>query len=440
MEEIRLYAQEESANASRRDFVKAAVMATGGAVLATAVPSALGSKRDESGSGIEKPDLTIGFIPLSDCASLVMAQELGLFKKHGLNVTLSKQGNWASIRDKLILRQIDAAHALYSMVYGMHLGVGSMAKDMAVLMGLNHNGQAITLSTRLREAGAINGPSLKKLVDENRGEYTFAHTFPTGTHAIWLNYWLAAQGIDPLEQVRGITIPPPQMASSMQAGRMDGFCAGEPWGAGACKDGRGYTVATTQSIWKNHPEKVLASTGAFAGQYPNTSRALIRAVLEASRYIDDVANRPQVAEVLARESYVNASKELILARMLGQYEDVNGRPVSDPDFMKFFNQGEVNFPYYSHGVWFLTQFRRWGLLQEHVDYVEVARQINQVALYSEVASAMGIALPQSPMKKEVFFDGTVFDPAQAEAYVNSFAIKARTENSTAVDTSTQEIT
>lgn len=424
MEEIPLFAQEESPDASRRDFMKAAVLATGGAAVAAAAPSAFGFSRRDIATTIEKTDLTVGFIPLSDCASLVMAQELGLFKKHGLNVTLSKQGNWASIRDKLILGQLDAAHALYSMVYGMHLGVGSLAKDMAVLMGLNHNGQAITLSKRLRDAGAVNGSSLKRLVDQNHGEYTFAHTFPTGTHAIWLNYWLAAQGIDPLTQIRGITIAPPQMASSMQAGRMDGFCAGEPWGARACGDGRGYTIATTQSIWKNHPEKVLASTGEFARQYPNSSRALIRAVLEASQYIDDVANRPEVAAILARESYVNAPEELILSRMLGQYEDAGGKPVADPDFMKFFNRGEVNFPYYSHGVWFLTQFRRWGLLQEDVDYVAVARQVNQVALYSEVASSMGIALPESPMKKEVFFDGTVFDPAQADAYVGSFAIKA----------------
>ena len=181
----------------------------------------------------EKTRLNIGFIALTDCASIVMAQELGLFRKHGLDVTLSRQPSWAAIRDRVTLGELDAAHMLYGLVYGTHLGVGGPRKDMAALMGLNHNGQGIVLSNELRERGVTDGASLKKLIDRRERTYTFAQTFPTGTHAMWLFYWLAAAGIDPLRDVRVITVPPPQMVAQMRAGNMDGYCVGEPWAAPA---------------------------------------------------------------------------------------------------------------------------------------------------------------------------------------------------------------
>ena len=273
---------------SRRDFIKKSAAGLGLAMMSGGFSSmawAAGSDKPE------KTKLTIGFIPLTDCASVVMASELGLFKKYGLDVTVSKEASWAGVRDKLTNGEIDAAHVLYGMMYGVTLGIGGQAKDMAILMTLNNNGQAITLSNQLKDKGVTDGASLKKLVAAEPREYTFAQTFPTGTHAMWLYYWLAAQGINPIKDVKTITIPPPQMVTNMKVGNMDGYCVGEPWNARAIAENIGFTAATTQEIWKDHPEKVLGTTLEFAQQNPNTCRALIMAVLEASMHIDATANR-----------------------------------------------------------------------------------------------------------------------------------------------------
>jgi nitrate/nitrite transport system substrate-binding protein len=408
----------------RRDFLKRSLLAGSAALIGGVAPAFLRNSHAADFGKPEKTDLTIGFIPLTDCASVVMAGELGLFKKYGLNVTISKEASWAAVRDKLLLGQLDAAHVLYGLVYGAHLGIGSQKKDMAILMGLNHNGQAITLSKKLADAGIKDGASLKKAVDKKEREFTFAQTFPTGTHAMWLYYWLAAHGIDPFKDVKTIVIPPPQMVANMRVGNMDGFCVGEPWNARAIFDKIGFTATTTQAIWKHHPEKVLGTTREFVDRHPNTTRAMMAAVLEASRYIDTMSNRDKVSEVIGGKSYVNAPAPVILGRMQGKYEDGLGRTWDDPDYMKFFDDGEVNFPYLSHGVWFLTQHRRWGLLKNDLDYVAVAKAVNQIDLYSEVAKTLGIAVPSQALKTEMLFDGTMFDPARAAEYAAGFKIKA----------------
>ena len=409
---------------SRRDFIKLSLGAASAVALGGVAPAFLKNAYAADFGKPEKTDLTIGFIPLTDCASVVMAYELGLFKKYGLNVTVSKEASWAAVRDKLILGQLDAAHVLYGLIYGAHLGIGSQKKDMAILMGINHNGQAITLSNKLKDAGVTDGASLKKLIDKKDRQYTFAQTFPTGTHAMWLYYWLAANGIDPFKDVKNIVIPPPQMVANMRVGNMDGYCVGEPWNARAVFDQIGFTATTTQALWKNHPEKVLGTTREFVTKYPNTTRAMMAAVLEASQHIDAMANRAKVSEIIGGKSYVNAPPPVILGRMLGEYEDGKGGRWKDENYMKFFDDGDVNYPYLSHGMWFLTQHRRWGLLKEDLDYLAVARQVNQVDLYTEVAKSLGVSVPSSPLKKETLFDGVAFDPAKPAEYAASFKIRA----------------
>ena len=177
----------------------------------------------------EKEEVRIGFIPLTDCASVVMAAELGFDKKYGVKIIPTKEASWAGVRDKLVNGELDMAHVLYGLIYGVQLGTAGPKKDMAVLMALNNNGQAITLSKALADKGAVDGPSLAKVMAANPREYTFAGTFPTGTHAMWMHYWLAAAGINPLSGAKLITVPPPQMVANMRVGNMDGFCVGEPW-------------------------------------------------------------------------------------------------------------------------------------------------------------------------------------------------------------------
>ncbi|MFZ3083953.1 CmpA/NrtA family ABC transporter substrate-binding protein [Rhodoferax ferrireducens] len=373
----------------------------------------------------EKAEVKIGFIPLTDCASVVMASSLGFDKKYGIKIIPTKEASWAGVRDKLVSGELDMAHVLYGLIYGVHLGTAGPKKDMAVLMSLNNNGQAISLSKALADKGAVDGPSLAKLMAKEKREYTFAGTFPTGTHTMWLHYWLAASGINPLQGAKLITVPPPQMVANMRVGNMDGFCVGEPWNQRAIMDKIGVTAITTQDIWKDHPEKVLGASGEFAKNNPNTCRAVMMAVLEASRWIDaSLANKMKMAETVAQKSYINTSADAINERILGRYQNGMGKSWDDPNHMKFFNDGAVNFPYLSDGMWFLTQHKRWGLLKEHPDYLAVAKQVNQIDLYKQAAGALKISVPKDVMRSSKLMDGVVWDGKDPKKYADGFKIKA----------------
>lgn len=329
------------------------------------------------------------------------------------------------MRDKLLNGELAMAHVLYGLIYGVQMGIGGPRKDMAVLMNLNQNGQAITLSSKLSQAGARDGESLARLMASEKREYTFAQTFPTGTHAMWLYYWLAAYGIDPMKDAKVITVPPPQMVANMRVGNMDGFCVGEPWGARAILDKIGFTAVTTQAIWTDHPEKVLGTSADFVARNPNTARAVTAAILEAGKWIDaSPENRRKTAETIAAKSYVNTDASGIVDRMLGQYDDGLGKRWSDAHPMRFSGDGAANFPYLSDGMWFLTQHKRWGLLKEHPDYLATARQVNRIDVYKQAAQAAGIAVPAGEMRSSKLVDGVVWDGSNPAAYADAFKVKA----------------
>jgi nitrate/nitrite transport system substrate-binding protein len=410
----------------RRDFLRQGATLMTGAALMGMVPPGIRSAAWAAGSDApEKKEVRIGFIPLTDCSSVVMAAVNKFDEKYGIKIIASKEASWAAVRDKLVNGELDAAHVLYGLVYGVHLGIGGPKKDMAVLMSLNNNGQAITLSNQLKDKGAIDGPSLAKLIAKKEREYTFAQTFPTGTHAMWLYYWLAAQGIDPFKDVKNIVVPPPQMVANMRVGNMDGFCVGEPWNNRAIIDKIGFTAATTQDIWTDHPEKVLGTTADWVAKNPNTVRAMTAAVLDAGRWIDaSLANRRLTAETVAQKAYINTDMDVILERMLGRYSNGMGKTWDDKNHMKFFNDGAVNFPYLSDGMWFLTQHKRWGLLKSDPDYLAVAKQINRIDIYKQAAAAAKVALPKSDMRSSKLIDGVVWDGKDPKKYAASFKIHA----------------
>jgi len=405
----------------RREFLKKA----GAAGLMSMVPEAVRVGAWAAGSDApEKKEVKIGFIPLTDCSSVVMASVMEFDKKYGIKIIPSKEASWAAVRDKLVNGELDAAHVLYGLIYGVQMGLGGPKKDMAVLMAINHNGQAITLSRKLYEKGVTDGASLSKLIKGEKGDYTFAQTFPTGTHAMWLYYWLAAYGIHPFQDVKAIVVPPPQMVANMRVGNMDGCCVGEPWNNRAIMDKIGFTVNTTQDIWKDHPEKTLGTTSEFVEKYRNTARAMTAAVLDASRWIDaSLANRQKTAEVVSDKSYVNCEKDVIVARMLGRYDNGIGKTWDDPHYMKFYNDGYVTFPFLSDGMWFMTQHRRWGLLKEDPDYLEVAKKVNRIDLYKEAAAMVRTPLPKEPMRTAKLIDGVVWDAKNAKTYAGAFKIK-----------------
>lgn len=374
----------------------------------------------------EKSSLDLGFMALTDCASLVVAATQGFAQPYGLTLNLKRQSSWANLRDKLASGELDAAHSLYGLIYAMHLGIGGVAStDMAVLMGLNQNGQSINLSRGLQEQGVVTPEALDRHVHQSRTKLTFAQTFPTGTHAMWLYYWLASQGIHPLQDVNSVVVPPPQMVAHLQAGRIDGFCVGEPWCASAVKQNQGFTLATTQAIWPNHPEKVLGCTQAFVDEYPNTARVLVMAVLEASRFIEQTTeNRRSTAQLLSGRDYLDAPLDCIEPRLLGAYEDGLGNQWQDPHALRFFAGGAVNLPYLCDGMWFMTQFRRWGLLREDPDYLGVARQVQQLALYRQAAAALGLTDNGQDMRSSQLIDGKIWDGSDPAGYARSFRLHA----------------
>ena len=403
---------------TRRQFIKTSAA---GALLA-GLPRGWGGGA-YAGDGPETPRVRIGIIALTDCSSIVMAHELGLFKKHGIESTISKEASWAVIRDRLSLGENQATHMLLGMPYASTMGLmGSPVKPMVIPYYLNRNGQAITLTRSLLEKGVKTPQQLKPLAMEAKARgapMTFAMTFPPGTHAMWMRYWLATGGIHPDRDVSLITIPPPQMVANMKVGKMDGYCVGEPWPARAIADGIGFTAITTQEMWPDHPEKVLAFTADWAEKNPKTVRAVMRAVLEASQWIDKLENRPRMVEVVSQPQYINTSKEVILGRILGDYDYGDGRKEKSKHYMTFFDR-HTNFPLKSHGIWWLTQFRRWGMVKEPPDYKGIVDRVHRPDIFREVAREMGVEAPKEDMKKEVFWDGGTFDPADPEKYVKTF--------------------
>jgi nitrate/nitrite transport system substrate-binding protein len=378
-------------------------------------------------AGSDRPEKTVikaGFMPLTDCASLVMASVLGLDDKYGIKLELSRQHSWSGMRDRLLQGEIDAAHVLYGLLYGVEMGIGTPSTRMAVLMNLSRNGQAITLSRALARQGVTDLGTLAAAMRKGERRFTFAHTFPTGNHAMFLYYWLAAGGIDPVRDAQVVTVPPSQMAVNLAAGHMDGFCAGEPWNARAQLDGSGFTVATSQDIWPDHPGKALGTTAAFADAHPHACRSLIAAVLEAGRWLDASAeNRDAAAEVLSSPAYVHADRRAIAGRLHGEYDNGLGRRWIDPFPVRFHAGGDANFPYLSDGMWFMTQHRRWGLLRDDVDYAAVAARVNRVGLYREAAVLAGVPAPSNLMRRSVLMDGKVWDGTAPDAYLSSFPIR-----------------
>jgi nitrate/nitrite transport system substrate-binding protein len=375
--------------------------------------------------GPENPKVRIGIIALTDCSSIVMAHELGLFKKHGIESTISKEASWAVIRDRLTLGENQATHMLLGLPYACTMGLqGSPVKPVIIPFYLNRNGQAITLTKALLEKGVKTPAQLRPLALEAKTKgnpMAFAMTYPPGTHAMWMRYWLASGNVHPDRDVSLITIPPPQMVANMKVGKMDGFCVGEPWNARAIADGIGFTAITTQQMWKDHPEKVLAFTEEYASKNPKTVKAVMRAVLEASQWCDKLENRPRLAEVVAQPQYINTAKEVLLGRLLGDYDYGDGRKEKDKLYMTFFDR-QTNFPLKSHGVWWLSQFRRWGFVKEAPDYKAIVDRVHRPDLFRGVAKEMGVETPREDMRKETLWDGVVFDPSDPEKYAKSFPI------------------
>jgi nitrate/nitrite transport system substrate-binding protein len=366
--------------------------------------------------------IKLGFIPLTDCAPLVVAKELGLFAKYGVDVELEKEASWAVVRDKLLNGEIDGAHCLFSMPLSVYTGVGGTAgKEMKIAMVLNNNGQAITLSKDF--CGLVGFKEINKVAAavknvQARKEVTFAMTFPGGTHDIWLRNWMAAAGINQ-KSVGIITIPPPQMVANMRVDNMEGYCVGEPWNGVAAAQNVGYTHISSQDIWKHHPEKALVVNNSFAADKDELKKVM-KAIIEACRWLDVMGNRSKAAAWLTKPNYVNAPLQVIEARLKGSCDlgcDLGIQKYKD-DYMTFYNNGLVSTPKKSNAIWFLAQYVRFGYLKNEPAYKAIADKLILSDLFAEVAKEMNVPVQPDMQPFKTNLD-VAFDPNNPAAYLKT---------------------
>jgi nitrate/nitrite transport system substrate-binding protein len=376
----------------------------------------------------EVADIRFGIIALTDCSPFVIGAEKGFFARHGIRPTIAKGANWAAIRDALSNGDNQATHMLLGMPLASSMGLlGSPKKPMVIPWLVNRNGQAITLKSDLKGLVQEDPHALKPIADKAKSAGTpmsFAMTFPPGTPSLWLRYFLGAGGIHPDRDVSLLNIPPPQMVANMKIGKMDGFCVGEPWNARAVADGIGFTAITTQKIWPDHPEKVCAFTAEFAEKNPKTVKAILKGLHEASVWLDTPANRTEQCEIVSRPAYINCPKEIIFGRLGGSYDMGDGRKFED-DHPMIFSVRDCNYPQPKYAKWWLSQFRRWGMVQGAPDYDGVSRSVFRPDFYEDAMKELGVKPAALNNRPETLFDGKTFDPAQPEAYAASFEIHSR---------------
>jgi len=410
---------------NRRSFLRSTAKGLGAAALLGGLPRGwVGSAY--ASDAPETAKLRCGIIALTDCSPLVIAAEKGFFKKYGVDVTIAKGANWAAIRDSLSSGDNQMTHMLLGMPIASTMGLlGSPKKPMVIPWILNRNGQAITLKSEWKGKVGADPKAIKPFVEKAKslGEpLSFAMTFPPGTHAMWMRYYLGAGGVNPDKDVSLITVPPPQMVANMKIGKMDGYCVGEPWNARAIADKIGFTSVTTQDIWKDHPEKVCAFTGEFAEKNPKAVKAVLKGLHEASVWLDDMNNRPEQCDIVSKPNFINCQKEIILGRLQGKLDYGDGRTAQD-EFYMHFSKRNCNYPQASYAKWWLTQFRRWGMVTGKPDYDGVATKVMRGDIYTEAMKEIGVTDRAQDDSGWEMFDGVKFDPkGDLEAYAKGFAV------------------
>lgn len=421
-----------STNSSRRKFLKTAAA---GALTASILPRPLFA-------ALPKPETTkaiLGFIALTDSAPLIVAKEKGFFAKYGMpDVEVVKQASWGTTRDNLVLGSegngIDGAHILTPMPYLISTGKvtqNNVPTPMYILARLNLDSQCISVSNEYAALKVgLDAAPFKVALEKKKASgkaIKAAMTFPGGTHDLWIRYWLAAGGIDPDKDIETIVVPPPQMVANMKVGTMDCFCVGEPWNEQLVNQKIGYTAITTGELWNKHPEKSFAMRAAWVDKYPQATKALLMAVQEAQMWCDVMANREELAKIVAQRQWFNAPYTDVIDRLKGKFDYGTGKVVENsPHFMKFWNDF-ASYPFQSHELWFLYENARWGKFTGKEDFKALIAKVNREDLWREAAKELKVPaahLPASTSRGvEKLFDGKTFDPAKPEAYLASLKIK-----------------
>ena len=411
---------------------------------------------------IEKPQLTFGFIKLTDMAPLAIAKEKGFFEEEGLFVSVEAQSNWKNVLDRVIDGQLDGSHMLAGQPIAAGAGFGRQA-ELVTAYSMDLNGNGITVSNDVwakmkpnipkdadgKSIHPIKADALKPVITsyKNSGKpFKMGMVFPVSTHNYEIRYWLAASGIHPgmytAENVQGqidaevllSVTPPPQMPATLESGTIYGYCVGEPWNQQAVFKGIGVPVVTNYDIWKNNPEKVFVMTKKFVEENPNTAIAITKALIRAGKWLDEPGNRAEAVKILSKPQYVGGPEEVLANSMTGTCEFEKGDKRDMPDFNVFYKYN-ATYPFYSDGIWFLTQMRRWGQITEKKPaawYEETIKKIYKPEIWKKAADLLVAEgkipagdIPTTDGYKPAttdFIDGNKYDAKDPIGYINSFAI------------------
>lgn len=366
--------------------------------------------------------LRAGFIPLVDCAPLIVAARKGFAAAEGITLELSRQTSWASLRDRLMVGMVDVAHMLAPIPIAATLGVGGPRVDMIGPMALGRGGNAVTVSIPLWEAmvaagaragdpPAAMGAALLRAINRRAAPPTFAMVHPFSAHNHLLRYWLAAAGIDPDRDVRLVVVPPPYMVEAIRSGQIDGFCVGAPWSSLAVDGGAGVIVTTARALWDAAPCKVLGVRSDFAAREPARLAAVIRALTRALSWCDDPTNHAELAAMLSAPDLVGVDAAIIERALSGRLVfEPGGAAVDVPDFLRF----DRARPSPAHGAWFFSQMVRWRQVDWSAGAEAAALAVMRPDVYDAAVGGMTAAEAD-----ERFFDGVPFDPGDIARYLGA---------------------
>jgi nitrate/nitrite transport system substrate-binding protein len=392
----------------RRRFLQAVGAPTALAAISSVFPLGLAQEVFAQGTGkLEKTKLSVGFIPITCATPIIMAQPMGFYKKQGLDVEVVKTAGWAVIRDKTLNGEYDAAHMLSPMPLAITVGAGAKPIPYTMPAVENINGQAITLAMKHKDR---RDPKSWK-------GFRFAVPFDYSMHNYLLRYYVAEAGLDPDRDIQIRSVPPPEMVANLRADNIDGFLAPDPVNQRAVFDGVGFIHILSKEIWDGHPCCAFAASREFVTTLPNTYAALLRAIIQATAYADNPANRKEIAGAIAPTNYLNQPVTVVEQVLTGTFADGLGNIRKVPDRIGF-----DPFPWHSFAVWILTQMKRWGQIKGDIDYNRIAREVFLATDAAKLMAQAGLTPPKTTSKSFSVM-GKVFDPAKPDAYLNSFAIK-----------------
>ena len=374
--------------------------------------------------------ITAGFIPLTDSLLLVLAREKGFAAAQGVELTLVREISWANIRDRVAVGQFDVAHMLAPMPIAAMLGLTPIAVPVIAPMALGLGGNAVTVSAvlweKMKAAGAPDdlsaGPVGKALAEVVRGaerKLRFAVVHAFSGHNYELRYWLAASGIDPDRQIEIVVLPPPLMADALGAGRIDGYCVGEPWNSVAVVGGVGRIATAKAAIWPLSPEKVLGVTESWAVYNPEALAALLRALYRAAQWCGQPENHAEAAQILAGPAYLGLPAEIIARALSGHLQLSKAVGLEVADFFVPFAH-DATFPWTSHALWFYSQMVRWGDVRHSAENAMAAGSSFRPDLYRAALAPIATGLPENNARTlgpASFFDGKSFDPDAIDSYI-----------------------